>query len=377
MTAVTETLIIGAGPAGLAVAGRLRKRGLPFDIVDKSDSIAARWRGHYDRLCLHTVKELSHLPFVPFPDDYPRYVPRNELVRYYEEYAERFEIAPRFSTEVVALARENGTWRVRTGDGVDRSYRNVVVATGVNRVPNRPELIGEGGFAGAVIHACDYRNPSPYAGRRTLVVGMGNTGAEIALDLAEAGSPTALSVRSPVNIVPRDVLGRPTQLTARMLARLPTRLGDRIGVWLRRLTVGSLDSYGLETPDMSPAAQLRELGQTPVIDVGTVAAIKSGAITVKPGVDRLEETAVVFTDGSRLDIDVIVLATGYRARLADLVDLDDPLFGSDGLPTDCVGEGKLSGVFFVGFDNHRPGGILGTVLEESELVANAIAATAT
>ena len=92
MSIHTSTLIIGAGPAGLAVAGRLRKQGLDFEVVEKTDMIASSWQGHYDRLHLHTVKQFSHLPHLPFPEDYPLYVPRLDLVRHYENYAKTFDI---------------------------------------------------------------------------------------------------------------------------------------------------------------------------------------------------------------------------------------------------------------------------------------------
>lgn len=356
-------LIIGAGPAGLAVAGRLTDRGLEFEVVEKSDEVAHSWHHHYDRLHLHTVKDLSHLPLLPFPEDYPRYVPRRRLVDYYETYARHFGIHPRFGQEVVAVARMGDDFVTSTASG--RRYRSsrVVFATGLNRVPNRPSLRGEDTFGGPISHSRSYQNPDSFLGSRVLVVGMGNTGAEIALDLCENGVEVALSVRSPVNIVPRDVLGRPTQLTGLALSRLPERLGDRIGAALRRLTVGDLSRFGLTTPELPPNAQLREKGKTPVIDVGTLAKIRSGEIEVLGEIDRLEGSEVVFVDGTRRAFDTVILATGYRPSLVDLLadlvaDLPDPL--------PVVGTGALEGLYFIGFDNHHPGGVLGAIFRESE-----------
>src|SRR5690606_7596456 len=125
-----------------------------------------------------------------------------------------------------------------------------------------------------------------FAGQRVLVVGMGNTGAEIALELADKGIPVSLAVRSPLNIVRRDVLGRPTQLTSIMLDRLPPRLGEPIARFLRDLTVGDLGRWGIATSPMSPLRQLRLEGRTPVIDIGTIAAIRRGEILVRPGIAR-------------------------------------------------------------------------------------------
>lgn len=369
----TPTLIIGAGPAGLAVAGRLRARGSPFEIIEKGEHVAESWHHHYDRLQLHTVKELSQLPGRAFPDHYPRYVPRSLLVDYYRNYAASLDIKPRFRTEAVSVRREEHGWLTRSASGPAFRSDAVVVATGVNRIPNRPSLPGEASFKGVVMHSRAYRNPEPFEGKRVLVVGMGNTGAEIALDLCERAVPTALSVRGPVNVLPRDVLGRPTQLTAMTLARLPFGLGSPVGSVLRRLTMGDLSRYGIPTPDIAPIEQLRIYGKTPVIDLGTVARIKTGEIRVHGAIETLRDTTVCFADGVEEPFDAIVLATGYRPRVEDLLGDVTGLLDGNGAPGVVVGTGIRDGLFFIGFDNYRPGGILGTVQEESRIIANQLA----
>ena len=368
----TPTLIIGAGPAGLAVAGRLRQAGLAFVIIEKSDRVGDSWHRHYERLHLHTVKQLSHLPGLEFPEEYPRYVPRQELADYYDDYARTFSIEPLFGEEAQTVRRSDDTWLTTTGTGLEISSDHVVVATGLNQAPHQPDYPGVEDFTGRIVHSREYRNPDPFLGEKVLVVGMGNTGAEIALDLSEAGVETTMSVRGPVNIVPRDVLGRPTQLTARMLARLPVAVGDRIGTLLRRMTVGDLTGYGITTPDIAPLAQLRERGKTPVIDVGTVEAIKKGQIAVRPAIDHFETDRVVFTDGGEGRHDTVILATGYRPLLEDLLPDPHDLLDEKGLPRQVSGDGPNRGLFFVGFDNHRPGGVLGTVVEESAEVVEQI-----
>ena len=369
------TLIVGAGPAGLAVAGRMRQAGLEFVIIEKSDRVGDAWHRHYDRLHLHTVKHLSQLPGLDFPEQYPRYVPRKELADYYTRYAHVFSIEPIFGEEAKEILPANGSWLTRTQQGLEIASDHVVVATGLNRVPQKPNYEGEAGFTGRRIHARDYREPGPFAGHRALVVGMGNTGAEIALDLSEAGVDSTISVRGPVNIVPRDVLGRPTQLTARMLARLPTPLADRLGSLLRRMTVGDLTEYGITTPEMAPLAQLRVRGKTPVIDVGTVSRIKKGLIAVRPGIDHFEADTIVFTDGRRDRYDTVIFATGYRPVLEAILNTGEDVLDEKGLPPRVIGAGPTRGLFFVGFDNHRPGGVLGTVFEESETVVDQIKGT--
>lgn len=370
----SPTLIIGAGPAGLAVAGRLRQQGSEFVILEKGSDVAESWHHHYDRLQLHTVKQLSHLPGMSFPEHYPRYVPRALLVDYYRDYALRFRIEPRFGLEAVSLARNEDGWVTRVAS--DEQFRSdaVVLATGVNRVPNRPALAGEEGFAGSIIHSAEYRNPEPFKGSRVLVVGMGNTGAEIALDLCEHGISTSISVRGPVNVLPRDVLGRPTQLTAMMLARLPFNLGGPVGSLLRRLTVGDLSRFGIPTPTIAPIEQLRIHGKTPVIGIGTVARIRAGDIGVHGAIERLAGDTVWFRDGASDTVDAIILATGYRPRVEDIVGDVTGLLDRNGAPTPVIGTGLREGLFFTGFDNYRPGGILGTVFEESMKIVQRIPA---
>ena len=371
----TEVLVVGAGPAGLAVAAMLRAKGRAALVIEKAGEVGASWRRHYERLHLHTVKGLSALPGLPFADDAPRYVPRRAVVDYLVAYAARAQIAPLFGEEAMAIEREgDGRWRTSTRAG--RSFRSaaVVLATGANDVPFVPEIEGRAAFAGTVVHSRDYRSGAPFAGRRVLVVGMGNTGAEIALDLAESGAAPALSVRSPVNIVHRDVLGRPTQQTSLMLSRLPTRLGDALASFLCDVTVGDIGRYGLRRSRVSPMKELREHGRTPVIDVGTLARIASGEIAVYPGLGRLVADGAEFVDGRSARFDAVVLATGYRSRVAALLAGCDVPVDDSGLPRDPVGTGALAGIYFIGFDTRQAGGLLRTIGQQAVDIAARIAA---
>ena len=367
-------IIVGAGPAGLAVAGQLRTRNISFEIIEQSEHVGNSWRNHYDRLCLHTVKALSDLPFMEFPEDYPQYVTRQQLVDYYEEYAEHFHINPHFGQEVIWIERRaDGRWELDTEQGNSYIGEHIILATGVNRVPNRPHFADEENFQGSIIHSRDYRNPKPYLGQKVLIIGMGNTGAEIALDLYEAGVKVCISVRSAVNIVPRDVFGRPTQLTALKLAKLPDWLGDGIGTIIRRLVVGKLDKYGIPTPKMPPAKQLRLEGKTPVIDLGTIPLIKSRKIKILPDINHFVTDGVVFKDGSQAAFDSIIICTGYRAMMSELLDNAEPILDKYDAPLGCIGEGDYDGLYFIGFDNYTPGGILGTIRRDSKIIGERIA----
>jgi len=242
----SDAVVIGAGPAGLAAAACLIQRGRQPLVLERAGELGASWRSHYERLHLHTVKTHSALPGLPFPDSAPRYVSRQDVVDYLTAYAAHHRITPRVGADVASIVPRDGGWQVATSDGQRYVAPAVVVATGANNRPNRPEFNGQASFAGRIVHSGDYRNAAPFRGRRVLVVGMGNTGAEIALDLAEQGATAALSVRSPLNVVYRDVLGRPTQLTSMALARLPERWGDAIARWLCTVTVGDIGRYGLQ-----------------------------------------------------------------------------------------------------------------------------------
>ena len=373
MSIHTSTLIIGAGPAGLAVAGCLRKQGLDFEVMEKSDKIASSWQGHYDRLLLHTVKQLSHLPHLPFPEDYPLYVPRQKLVQYYENYAQTFEIKPHFNQAVASLKKEDGVWKATSESGKVFTADNVVIATGVNHIPNRPEWAGEDEYRGVITHSHTYKNTTPFKGKKVLVVGMGNTGAEIALDLAENGIDTTISVRSPITLVPRDVNGRPVQVTAKQLAKLPFGLGDWLGTVIRKMVIGDLTKYGVPMSNVHPAVQLRETGKTPVIDLGTVKYIKSGDIKVVGDFTNFTKTGVHLKTGENIDFDAIILATGYKAKLRSFIENIDLELDKFQLPKNPVATAEINkGMYFVGFDNYKLGGLLGVIFNDSQTVVDAI-----
>ena len=371
----SDILVIGAGPAGLAVAATLIAKGCRPLVIEKAGSVGASWRGHYERLHLHTVKTLSALPGMAFAKELPRYVPRQGVVDYLAAYAARARVEPQFGVEATAIAREGDGWRTTTRSGQTIRSRIVIVTTGANQQPNVPELEGQLEFAATILHSRDYRNAAPFAGRRVLVVGMGNTGAEIALDLAEHGVAATLSVRSPVNVVLRDVLGRPTQKTSIALSWLPTPVGDAVARFLANVSVGDIERLGLRRSPISPLRELRELGRTPVIDVGTLARIRSGEIGVRPGIRRLHRGSVEFVDGGVAPIDAIVLATGYRAGIEALFAGTPVPVDANGLPSQLAGEGPLAGVYFVGFDTRQPGGLLRTIAAQAIAVAGRICNT--
>lgn len=366
-------VIIGAGPAGLAIAGRLRKRGIDFTLFEASDQIAHSWQNHYDRLHLHTVKQWSHLPHMPFPESYPLYVPRELLINYFESYAETYNILPRFNKNVSSITKsESGQWNIQTTDQENITATTVIISTGVNRIPNIPSFSGQETFSGDITHSKSYKNAKPFIGKDVLVVGMGNTGAEIALDLSEHDINTTVSLRGPVNIVPRDLNGRPVQVTAKKLAKLPFGIGTSLGTLIRRAYIGDLTKYGVESPKMSPTRQLLESGKTPIVDIGTVAAIKQGRIKIMKEIENISNKTILFKDGNSREIDTIILATGYKPLLEEFIEKGADLLDSYGCPSTPIAEGYHKNLYFLGFDNYKLGGILGIIMDESNQIADHI-----
>lgn len=370
---IVKNLIIGAGPAGLAVAGRMAHLKMPFEIIEQKEAVGWSWRTHYDRLHLHTVKQLSALPHLPFPEEYPLYVPREKVVEYLENYTKHFNIQPHFNTEIKKLEQKDNHWIVQTNKEITFQAENVIIASGVNRIPFLPDWEGKEAFKGDIIHSKDYKNPKPYAGKKVLIIGMGNTGAEVAFDLSEYDVETIISVRSPISIVPRDLNGQPVQLTARKLAKLPFGFGDWLGSKIRAIYFGDLTKYGLPISKVSPVVQLRETGKTPVIDIGTVKAIKEGKIKVIKDIDKFYEEGVIY-QGEKMPIDSVILATGYRPQLNDFIQDVASNLDKYSCPKSPIGTGSCKNLFFVGFDNYKTGGILGTIGTDSQTIVEAIGA---
>jgi cation diffusion facilitator CzcD-associated flavoprotein CzcO len=371
--APVPALIVGAGPAGLAAAACLKQRGIDALVLDAGTAVGASWRQRYDRLHLHTVKQHSFLPGMRFAKDIPRYPSAAQMVAYLEAYAAGFAIQPRFDEPVRRVSVAGDGFVVETARAVHRA-RAVVMATGYNRVPNPDRPPGAERYQGQLLHAASYRNGEPFVGKHVLVVGAGNTGAEIALELAERGAKPTLAVRNPVNVVPREFLGLPTQVTSIRMRRAPIALGDSLGRLISRLVFGNLARFGFGRPELGPLSAIKLRRRIPLIDIGTIAAIKAGRIAVKPAVDHFTPQGAAFADSSAGEYHAIVLATGYRAALAEIVDVPGVL-AADGHPLDWQGGGACRNLFFVGFHNVATG-LLREIGIEAQAVAAAIAAPA-
>jgi putative flavoprotein involved in K+ transport len=312
---VDDVVIVGAGPAGLAAAATLRARGIDATIIERGQ-VGEPWRTRYNRLHLHTIRSLSHLPGYRIPREFGRWVARDQFVQYLEQYAAHHRLEPRFGVEATRIDRVDGHWSVSTTAGTIPA-RVVVIATGLTRLPHLPRWPGT--FDGLLVHSVDYRNPRPYHDQDVLIVGAGNSGTEIAVDLAEGGARRVrIAVRTPPNILRRNVKGFPTQLLGIVFRRLPPRMLDPLFYGLERATVPDLSSYGLRRP-RAPFSQFRRTGTVPIFDVGFIDAVRRSLIEVVPGVTAFDGQEVVLADGSRVSPDAVVAATGYQPGLEPLV----------------------------------------------------------
>jgi cation diffusion facilitator CzcD-associated flavoprotein CzcO len=369
-TVRTNTVIVGGGPAGLAVGACLQRQGLSAIILEQADQVGATWRRHYDRLHLHSDKAHSTLPFVDFPADVPRYPSRAQTVDYLQDYAERFELRMRFGQEVVSARPADGLWEARTRNTCYLA-ENLVIATGQARVPRVPSWPGQETFPGTVCHSSEYRNGRAFAGREVLVVGFGNSGGEIAIDLHEHGARPSIAVRSPVNVIPRELFGLPILTHAVLLSKLPARLADAVTTPVLRLLYGDLTELGLRRPPYGPLEQIERTGRIPLLDTGTIALIKEGAVRVCSGLDRFDGSVVHFSDGTHAAFDAVVLATGYRPQVDAFLKDAGLALDKGGAPVHS-GREVRPGLYFCGF-YVSPTGMLREAALEAKAIARSIA----
>ncbi len=359
-----EVVVVGAGAAGLATAVLLQEHGLRPLVLEAGPEPGAAWRDRYDRLHLHTPRLLSGLPGLRIPRRYGRWVARDDLIQYLQEYAAVHDVDIRTSCRV---DRIEPSWIVHTPDG-PIATGHVVIATGYNGEPVIPDWPGREGFTGELIHSSQYRNPRPYAGKDVLVVGAGNSGAEIAHDVIDGGAARSrLSVRTPPQIVRRATLGIPAQLLGMAIRKLPPGWVDPFTKWQRKVAIPDLSAQGLPRPEHGVRTAFLTTGTTPILDVGIVAAVKSGRVEIVAAVTGFDGDDVLLADGSRIRPEVVIAATGFRAGLEELVGGLDVL-GPRGLPTHTDGEPALPGLWFVGFTP-----TLGGQLREGSIAARKVA----
>lgn len=379
---VAPVAVIGAGPSGLATAAVLGRADVPAVVLESADRIGASWRARYDHLRLHTPRGMSRLPGLALPRQAGSWVARDDFVRYLERYVIHHRLDVRTGTRVrriepvpagdrrrsgtSSLAGRGARWLVQTDQGPLRA-RAVVVATGRCHTPHLPDWPGRATFPGTLLHSAAYRSPEPYRDGSILVVGAGNSGTEICLDLVQHGAKRVwLAVRTPPNILPRS--SSRWQKLGRLTDRLPVAWRDQGALLTQRLTWPDLTRHGLGQPPTGPFSRNARDESNPVLDHGFVDAVRAGNVQPVAAMDHFDGPRVVLADDTRLTPDTVIAATGYRPNLESLVGHLDVL-DATGRPT---GHGahtspKAPHLYFAGYTNPLSG-----LLHEAGVEARAI-----
>ena len=354
MRSSSEAIVCGAGAAGLAAAACLKNAGVEPVVLERGDGVGQSWRRRYDGLYLNTLGWTSTLPgFRSSRRRYGEYPARDRWVEYLEDYSDHHGLRIELGAEVERIDRANGGWRVETSGG-SREVDFAVVAVGYDHDPWMPDWPGRDAFEGELLHAAHYRSPEPFHDRDVLVVGAGNTGSEVATFLANGGAGRVrIAMRTPPNIFPRTWLGTPLTLTAIALDWLPSGAADAMGRMTQRMIYGDLSKQGLPFPELGVRRSLEIKHIAPAIDAGFVEAVKQGRIELLPTIDRFEGRDVVLLDGTRIQPDAVIAATGYRRGLDPLVGHLDVL-DEWGMPIGAFERGVVEqphapGLFFCGY----------------------------
>ncbi len=347
-------IIVGGGPAGLTTAGALKQVGIESIILDQGDHIGQSWEQRYDRLHLHTVRAYSGLAHFPIPRAYPKYLSKDQYASYLREYATHFDLRLVPNTQVERVRQVDAAgrfhWEVDSGSETWPA-KVVVIAAGQFRQPVLPSWPGLDAYGGISLHSAQFHSGRAFRGQRVLVIGAGNSGMEIAVDLLEQGAAkVSISIRTAPPVVPRDFLGTPAQVFGILMNSLPPGFSDRVGKMLSRLALGDLRRFGLPSPGWMPFSSRR----TPIIDVGFVPALKSGRVSIRPAVRSFTHSGVVYEDRQEEAFDALIFATGFQSGLEQMLE-PGGLLNESGNPRFRSGEATpCPGLYFMGyFDSLR------------------------
>jgi putative flavoprotein involved in K+ transport len=288
-------------------------------VVEKATAPAVSWRNRYDNFRLNTNGFLSHLPGQRIPLTAGRWPTKEDMVRYFDRYVRQQNITLELGCEVNRIDRTAGGWLVDTSSGQVRTAA-VVLATGKYRTPAVPPWPGLDQFAGELVHSVDFRNAWPYQGRDVLVVGAGNSAADIAVQLAGNGARKVwLAVRTPPHLVRRAIGPIPSDMFLELFARVPARVVDPLIARLNRLLFGDLSVYGFRRPPLGLKATVEQRGRIPTLADELVDAVRARRVEVVAAVAAVDSGRVILGDGTAVAPEVIVAATGFNTDLDGLV----------------------------------------------------------
>jgi hypothetical protein len=312
--ATVRYCIIGAGPSGLAQARAFRARGIDFDLYERHTDVGGLWDlenpGSAMYESAHFISSRTQSGFLgfPMPTSYPDYPRREQVLEYLRSFAAAYELRPHMhlgaAVERVIPHANGATVRV---EGRDVEYAGVVCATGINWSPNVP--IYPGDFSGTLRHSVSYRSPLEFAGKRVLIIGLGNSGADIACDAARYAAKAYVSVRRGYHFIPKHIFGKPADVFAHEGPKLPKWLELAVFTWLQRIVVGDTTSLGMPKPDH------RVLESHPLMNDQLLHHLRHGDVMLKPDIEAFAGRSVRFKDATEVEVDEVLTATGYRMTL--------------------------------------------------------------
>ncbi len=306
-------LIIGAGPAGLTIAKELNQKNISYDHIEKHSDVGGLWditnpgTPLYESAHFISSKTLSAFPEYPMPKNYPDYPSRKQVFNYIKDYAKHFGIYEKINFNLYAkkvIQNSDNSWKVELSNGEVKNYEKVICATGMQWDPVKPNFVGN--FSGKLIHSVEYKNASDLKGKKVLIVGGGNSGCDIACDVGRVAEQTFLSVRRGYWFIPKHVFGIPSDVFAESGPKLPMFIQQKAFGLMLRLLNGDVTRLGLPKPD-------HKLFEThPTLNTEILQRLQHGDVIAKPDIKEFVNNEVVFKDGSREQIDVVILATGYK-----------------------------------------------------------------
>lgn len=308
--------IVGAGPGGLSLARAFAKLGISFDLFERHSDVGGLWdidnpgSPMYESAHFISSKTKSHFAGFPMPDDYPDYPSNRQILTYIRDFARAYDLHQyiTFNTEVTGTIFDNGMWSVSLSNGEVRSYKWLVCVTGTNWFQHMPVWASQA-FDGEIRHANTFRSKHEFTGKRVLVVGAGNSGCDIACDAAVEADAAFISLRRGYHFIPKHIMGKPTDVFASEGPQLPVWLAQKVFGGMLNFINGDLARYGLPKPDH------KVFESHPIMNTQLLHYLGHGDVKAKGDVKGLEGNEVVFADGSREQIDIVMCATGYDWRI--------------------------------------------------------------
>jgi cation diffusion facilitator CzcD-associated flavoprotein CzcO len=371
-TMPNSIIIIGAGSTGIGLAHQLKLRGLNPIILEEAAQVGASWRARHDQLTLNTLRSYSGLPGRPLPSSFDKFPTKSQFISFLEKCAEELGDSIRFGIKVNKIINNGSKWKLETSEG-GLEAEHVVMATGTDKVPVIPNWPGIDSYSGEMLHAADFGDATRFTGKKVLLVGNGNSGVDVGNHLSRNGAGQSwVSIRKGSHVVPQFFLGLSAYQVLMMIRWLPISIQDALVKMTSRLFLGDLRKIGLPAAPKGPISRAIEDGVVVSLDNGFISAIKSGQFEVCGEIDYFSKSSIHMVDGTTLNPDVIIFATGYRSGLESLLG-DLGLLEKSREPKHSVDKdfAEYPNLWFLGYTTSTYGNLY-TRIEETFRLADAI-----